>query len=204
MPTWPPRWTEISDPDVLAAIERVPRHRFVPEHLQQRAYEDHPLPIGQGQTISQPYVVALMTQALELTPASKTLEIGTGSGYQTAILAELAGAVYTVEVRPELQARAKRILDDLGYANIHYRIGDGWLGWPEQAPFDAIIVTAAAPLWPPALIEQLAEGGRMVIPIGAEDWNQILWLVTKINGDLIKESLGAVRFVPLITPDRET
>jgi len=204
MPTWPPRWIEITDPDVLAAIERVPRHRFVPEHLHQHAYDDRPLPIGQGQTISQPFVVALMTQALELTPASKVLEIGTGSGYQTAILAELAGEVYTVEVRPELQERAKRILDDLGYATIHYRIGDGWLGWPQEAPFDAIIVTAAAPEWPQALIGQLAAGGRMVIPIGPEDWNQTLWRTTKINGDLIKETLGAVRFVPLIKPNPQS
>ncbi len=202
MPTWPPRWTDITDPDVLAAIERVPRHRFVPEHLQPYAYDDRPLPIGSGQTISQPYVVALMTQALQLTPESKVLEIGTGSGYQTAILAELAGEVYTVEVREELQARAKRILQELGYQNIHFRVGDGWEGWPEEAPFDAIIVTAAAPEWPQALIAQLAEGGRMVIPVGKEDWSQTLWLVTKIDGNLIKESLGPVRFVPLIKPSQ--
>ncbi len=203
MPKWPPRWTEITDPDVLAAIERTPRHRFVPEHLQEQAYEDRPLPIGLGQTISQPFVVALMTQALALTPESKVLEIGTGSGYQTAILAELAGEVYTVEVRPELQERAKRILDDLGYANIHYRVGDGWEGWPEEAPFEAIIVTAAAPEWPQALIRQLAEGGRMVIPVGERDWSQTLWLLTKLDGSLIKESLGPVRFVPLIKPDQQ-
>ncbi len=203
MPKWPPRWTEITDPDVLAAIERAPRHRFVPEHLQDQAYEDRPLPIGLGQTISQPFVVALMTQALALTPESKALEIGTGSGYQTGILAELADEVYTVEVRPELQERAKRILDDLGYANIHYRVGDGWEGWPEEAPFDAIIVTAAAPEWPQALIRQLAEGGRMVIPVGEHDWKQTLWLLTKLDGSLIKESLGPVRFVPLIKPDQQ-
>ncbi len=203
MPKWPPRWTEITDPDVLAAIERTPRHRFVPEHLQEQAYEDRPLPIGLGQTISQPFVVALMTQALELTPESKVLEIGTGSGYQTAILAELAGEVYTVEVRPQLQERAKRILHDLGYANIHYRVGDGWEGWPEEAPFEAIIVTAAAPEWPQALIRQLAEGGRMVIPVGERDWSQTLWLLTKLDGNLIKESLGLVRFVPLIKPDQQ-
>ena len=202
MPKWPPRWIEITDPGVLAAIERVPRHRFVPEHLQQHAYDDRPLPIGQGQTISQPFVVAMMTQALALTPESKVLEIGTGSGYQTAILAELAGEVYTVEVRSDLQARAKRILDALGYANIHYRTGDGWAGWPEKAPFDAIIVTAAAPEWPRALISQLAEGGRMVIPVGEQDWNQTLWLLTKLDGNLIKDSLGPVRFVPLIKPEQ--
>ena len=202
MSKWPPRWIEITDPDVLAAVERVPRHRFVPKHLQQQAYDDRPLPIGQGQTISQPFVVALMTQALALTPESRVLEIGTGSGYQTAILAELAGEVYTVEVRSDLQARAKRILDALGYANIHYRTGDGWAGWPEKAPFDAIIVTAAAPEWPRALISQLAEGGRMVIPVGEQDWNQTLWLLTKLDGNLIKDSLGPVRFVPLIKPEQ--
>ena len=200
MRKWPPHWTEINDPDVLAAIERVPRHRFVPEHLQDHAYDDRPLPIGLGQTISQPFVVALMTQALAPTPEARVLEIGTGSGYQTAILAELAGRVYTVEVRPELQERARRILDELGYHNIHFRVGDGWKGWPEEAPFDAIIVTAAAPEWPQALIDQLAEGGRMVIPVGEHDWNQTLWLLTKLNGNLTKESLGPVRFVPLIKP----
>lgn len=202
MPKWPPHWIEVTDPDVLAAIERVPRHRFVPEHLHEHAYDDRPLPIGQGQTISQPFVVALMTQALHLTPESKVLEIGTGSGYQAAILAELADEVYTVEVRPELQERARRILDALGYANIHYRVGDGWMGWPEEAPFDAIIVTAAAPEWPQALIRQLAEGGRMVIPVGENDWNQTLWLLTKLDDSLIKESLGPVRFVPLIKPEQ--
>jgi len=204
MPKWPPRWIEVTDPDVLTAIERVPRHRFVPKHLQQHAYDDRPLPIGQGQTISQPFVVALMTQALALTPESRVLEIGTGSGYQTAILAELADEVYTVEVRPELQERAQRILDALGYANIHYCVGDGWMGWPEESPFDAIIVTAAAPEWPQALIKQLAEGGRMVIPVGENDWNQTLWLLTKLDDSLIKESLGPVRFVPLIKPEQSS
>ena len=200
MSRWPPRWPEITDSAVLDAIKCVPRHRFVLETQQKLAYDDRPLPIGQGQTISQPFIVALMTQALAISHESKVLEIGTGSGYQTAILAELADEVYTVEVRPELQDRARRILDDLGYAHIHYRVGDGWLGWPEEAPFDAIIVTAAAHTWPQALIKQLAEGGRMVIPIGEQDWSQTLWLVTKRDGELIKESLGPVRFVPLIEP----
>ena len=200
MPTWPPRWTEITDSAVLAAIERVPRHRFVPEAYQEWAYEDRPLPIGLGQTISQPFIVALMTQALELAPESRVLEIGTGSGYQTAILAELAGEVYTVEVRPELQARARRILHDLDYANIHYRVGDGWQGWPEESPFDAIIVTAAAPEWPQALLRQMDEGGRMVIPVGAQDSNQTLWLLSKLDDSLVKASLGLVRFVPFIKP----
>lgn len=200
MSRWPPRWPEITDSAVLDAIKRVPRHRFVPETHQKLAYDDRPLPIGQGQTISQPFIVALMTQALAISHESKVLEIGTGSGYQTAILAELADEVYTVEVRPELQERARRILDDLGYANIRYRVGDGWQGWPEEAPFDAIIVTAAAHTWPQALLNQLAQGGRMVIPIGEQDWNQTLWLVTKLDGDLVKESLGPVRFVPLIEP----
>jgi len=198
MKKWPPTWREIHDPAVLAAIERVPRHRFVPEHLQDQAYEDRPLPIGLEQTISQPYIVALMTQALALTPDSKVLEIGTGSGYQTAILAELAGDVYTVEVRPELQERARQILAELGYDNIHFRVGNGWEGWPEEAPFDAIIVTAAATEIPQALVQQLAPGGRMVIPVGEHEWNQHLWLLTKHEDGLEKESLGPVRFVPLI------
>ncbi|RME85036.1 MAG: protein-L-isoaspartate(D-aspartate) O-methyltransferase, partial [Caldilineae bacterium] len=156
MPSWPPHWTDILDKDVLAAIERVPRHRFVPREYREYAYHDRPLSIGYGQTISQPYVVALMTELLGLTPQSKVLEIGTGSGYQTAILAELAAEVYSVEVIPELSQRAARTLRELGYQNVHLRVGDGWEGWPEHAPYDGIIVTAAAPDWPPRLVEQLA------------------------------------------------
>ena len=204
MRKWPPRWIDITDPDVLAAIERVPRHRFVPSEFQEYAYEDRPLPIGHGQTISQPYVVALMTQLLELTPDSKVLEIGTGCGYQTAILAELAKEVYTVEVIPELSERAKKTLTELGYKNIHFRVGDGWEGWPEHAPYDGIIVTAAAAAWPEPLIEQLAEGGRMVIPVGPSGWDQMLWKATKIGGALVKERIAPVRFVPLVSTDQES
>ena len=196
---WPPHWSEITDRDVLSAIERVPRHRFVPPDHQEYAYEDRPLPIGHGQTISQPFIVALMTQLLELTPESKVLEIGTGCGYQTAILAELAKEVYTVEVLPELSARAQETLAELGYDNVRFRVGDGWDGWPEEAPFDGIIVTAAAPAWPPPLVEQLAEGGNLVIPVGPSGWDQVLWVATKREGEITKQNVAPVRFVPLVS-----
>ena len=199
MPKWPPPWIEISDPDVLAAVARVPRHRFVSPDLQGQAYEDHPLPIGYGQTISQPFVVALMTQLLALAPAARVLEIGTGCGYQTAVLAELARMVYTVEVIPELAAEAEARLGALGYANIHFRLGNGWEGWPDEAPFDGIVVTAAAVDWPPALVAQLAEGGNLVIPVGPAGWDQELWQATKVEGSLIKRRVGPVRFVPLVS-----
>lgn len=200
MPRWPPPWTEIDDPDVLAAIARVPRHRFVSADQQDYAYEDHPLPIGFGQTISQPFIVALMTQLLELTPQAKVLEVGAGSGYQTAILAEVCREVYTVELIPDLAQQAEERLRGLGYSNIQFRQGDGWEGWPEAAPFDGIIVTAAASSWPPPLVEQLAEGGRMVIPIGPAGWDQDLWQATKREGRLRKRCRGPVRFVPLVSP----
>ncbi len=200
MPRWPPLWTEIDDPDVLAAIARVPRHRFVSADQQDYAYEDHPLPIGFGQTISQPFIVALMTQLLELTPQAKVLEVGAGSGYQTAILAEVCREVYTVELIPDLAQQAEERLRGLGYSNIQFRQGDGWEGWPEAAPFDGIIVTAAASSWPPPLVEQLAEGGRMVIPIGPAGWDQDLWQATKQEGRLRKRCRGPVRFVPLVSP----
>lgn len=201
MPKWPPRWIEITDSAVLEAVARVPRHRFVPAQYREHAYEDRPLPIGWGQTISQPFIVALMTELLELTPTAKVLEIGTGCGYQTAILAELADEVYSVELISELSARARATLTELGYDNIHLRVGDGWEGWPEEAPFDGIIVTAAAAVWPPALIEQLAEGGNIAIPVGPAGGEQILWQGTKIDGDLIKRRIGPVRFVPLVSAD---
>lgn len=199
MPKWPPRWIEISDKNVLEAITRVPRHRFVPESYREQAYEDRPLPIGFGQTISQPFVVALMSELLELSLSDKVLEIGTGCGYQTAILAELAGTVYTIERIPELSDRARRTLRELGYTNIHFRVGDGWQGWPDAAPFDGIIVTAAAATWPPALLEQLSNGGRIVIPIGPAAGDQMLWQATKVGDDFIKRRIGPVRFVPLIS-----
>ena len=202
--TWPPRWTEITDRDVLSAIKRVPRHRFVPPDHQEYAYEDRPLPIGHGQTISQPFIVALMTQLLELTPEAKVLEIGTGCGYQTAILAELAKEVYTVEVLPELSARAGKTLAELGYDNVRFRVGDGWDGWPEESPFDGIIVTAAAPAWPPPLVEQLAEGGNLVIPVGPSGWDQVLWRATKREGEITKQHVAPVRFVPLVSEQDES
>jgi len=187
----------ITDTRVLEAMRKVPRHIFVEEALKDQAYGDYPLPIGEGQTISQPYIVALMTEALELKGPEKVLEIGTGSGYQTAILAELARWVYSIERYPALARRAKRILEALGYHNVIIRVGDGTRGWPEMAPFDAIIVTAAGPKIPEPLLQQLAEGGRLVMPIG-DEWSQTLIKVTKKGGKLYKEDLGAVRFVKLV------
>ena len=199
---WPPHWPDITDPAVLAAVAAVPRHRFVPPEYVDAAYEDAPLPIGQGQTISQPYIVALMTQALRLTPESRVLEIGAGSGYQAAILAHITPHVWSVELRPELGRTAQERLRGLGYP-VEVKIGDGWQGWPEHAPYDAIIVTAAAPEVPPALAAQLAEGGRLVIPVGESTWDQTLWLIEKLSGaKLRREFLADVRFVPLIgSPD---
>ncbi len=196
---WPPRWADITDPAVLAAVAAVPRHRFVPPEYVDAAYDDCPLPIGQGQTISQPYIVALMTQALRLTADSRVLEIGTGSGYQAAILAHITPHVWSVETRPELGRAAQERLQGLGY-NVAVKIGDGWQGWPEHAPYDAIVVTAAAPEVPPALVAQLAEGGRLVIPVGESAWDQVLWLIEKWpGGRLHAEQLADVRFVPLVS-----
>ncbi len=193
------RRSGIRDERVLEAIARVPRERFVPREWRDEAYADHPLPIGEGQTISQPYIVALMTQALDLKPGEKVLEIGTGSGYQTAILAEMGADLHTVELRPSLLEAARRRLERLGYSNIHYRLGDGHLGWPELAPYDAILVTAAPDEIPPALIEQLAPGGRMVIPVGPTPGYQTLWLILKDrNGGIRRVDLGGVAFVPLV------
>jgi len=187
----------IRDERVLSAMEKVPRHLFVlPEYLF-AAYDDRPLPIGLGQTISQPYIVALSTEALELSGEEKVLEIGTGSGYQTAILAELAKEVFTVERLPELSFEAQERLRRLGYTNVHFRVGDGTKGWPEEAPFPAILVTAAAPKVPKSLFAQLAEGGRMVIPVGGR-FHQDLWLVRKVGGEPVYEHLCPVTFVPLI------
>jgi len=187
----------IHDARVLSAIEKVPRHLFVlPEYLF-AAYDDRPLPIGLGQTISQPYIVALSTEALELSGEEKVLEIGTGSGYQTAILAELAKEVFTVERLPELSWEAQERLRKLGYTNVHFRVGDGTKGWPEEAPFPAILVTAAAPRLPKSLFAQLSEAGRMVIPVGGR-FHQDLWLVRKVGGEPVYEHLCPVTFVPLI------
>ena len=190
------------DPRVLAAIRAVPRHAFVPDAMRARAYRNRPLSIGHGQTISQPYIVAVMTDALTLTPESRVLEIGTGSGYQAAILAELAGQVFTVETVAALSERAQSVLAVLGYRNIHFRIGDGNAGWPEHAPFDAIIVTAAAPAMPQALTEQLAPGGRMVLPLGITGGLQSLIRIDKdAAGRITETAMLPVAFVPLVSRD---
>jgi protein-L-isoaspartate(D-aspartate) O-methyltransferase len=187
---------------VLAALSNVPRHRFVPEEYVRAAYADHPLPIGFGQTISQPYIVGLMSEALKVEPGDRILEIGTGSGYQAAILAEMGAEVYTVEIIPELAERAAKILADLGYTGVHTQNTDGYFGWEEHAPYDAIIVTAAPDHLPQALGEQLKEGGRLVIPIGPTGSVQTLWLFEKQNGELAATNLGAVSFVPLTGGDK--
>jgi len=189
---------EVSDPRVLAAMEAVPRHRFVPAQYAEDAYGDHPLPIGYGQTISQPYIVALMTELLELKGHEKVLEIGAGSGYQAAILSLLAREVFTVERIPQLAEKARERLSELGYRNVHIRVGDGYEGWPEHAPYDAIIVTCAAEEIPPPLIEQLADGGRMVIPLGESGWSQRLVLVRKRGAELEQREIAGVVFVPLV------
>jgi protein-L-isoaspartate(D-aspartate) O-methyltransferase len=187
----------ITDPRVLAAMGKIPRHHFVPRHLRDQSYGDYPLPIGEDQTISQPYIVALMTQALELTGTEKVLELGAGSGYQAALLGELAAQIFTIERLPTLAQSAKQALDALGYTNVHVRVGDGTLGWPEEAPFDAILVTAGSPKIPPPLLEQLAMGGRLVIPVG-DSYTQTLTRVRRTPEGLKKEYLGGCRFVKLI------
>lgn len=187
----------IHDPLVLKAMGKVPREAFVPKDLRESAYDDNPLPIREGQTISQPYIVALMTEALELKGSEKVLEIGTGSGYQAAILAEIAKEVYTVERVGSLSEKAEQILGSLGYANIHFKIFNGTLGWPEHSPYDAIMVTAGAPEIPESLIEQLGEGGRLVIPVG-DRLGQDLLKIRKTRGKTTTEDMGAVRFVNLV------
>lgn len=187
----------IRDPRVLRAMGKVPRDKFVEEALVGEAYNDHPLPIGNKQTISQPYIVALMTEALNLTGEENTLEIGTGSGYQTAILAEMSKKVYTIERIRSLMVKARQTLQELGYTNILFKAFDGTLGWAEYAPYDAIIVTAGSPKIPQPLIEQLADGGRMVIPIG-DKYSQELIKVTNEKGIYIEENLGGCRFVNLV------
>lgn len=186
----------IRSPKVLAAMERVPRHLFVPEKLVARSYHDEPVPIGERQTISQPYMVAAMTEALELEGQERVLEVGGGSGYQAAILAQLAREVITIEAREALAEAARERLALLGYGNVRVVTGDGTLGWAEAAPFDAILVAAAAPEIPPPLIEQLAEGGRLVIPVGRSD-RQMLMRIRKSSDNAVQEELFACQFVPL-------
>ena len=193
---------EIKDARVLEAMRKVPRHLFVPVELREHAYENRPLPIGEDQTISQPYIVALMTQLLDLRPESKVLEVGTGSGYQAAVLAELCRDVYTIEILEPLATRAAATLRQLGYERIHVRAGDGYLGWPEASPFDGIIVTCAPESIPRPLREQLAEGGRLVIPVGPSG-DQELVLVVKEKGELVQRAVIPVRFVPMTGPGVE-
>ncbi len=190
----------ITDPGVIGAMVRVPRERFVPLEQQRSAYDDRPLPIGYRQTISQPYIVAYMTDALRLDPGARVLEIGTGSGYQAAVLAELAAKVYSIEIVPALAERARDTLTALGYANVDVRLGDGYAGWPDEAPFDAIIVTAAPDHVPQPLIEQLAPGGRMIIPVGQD--RQSLTLITRTAEGVTQERMLRVLFVPM-TGDAE-
>ncbi len=187
----------IKDPRVIAVMKKIPRHLFVPENYRSQAYEDHPVPIEEKQTISQPYIVALMTEALRLKGNERVLEIGTGSGYQTAILAELADKVFTIERIELLHRKAKERLDKMGYKNIFYRLGDGTMGWPEEAPFDCILVSAGAPALPQPLVDQLAMGGRMIIPVG-DKLSQELVLVERVPEGIRKSFLGGVRFVDLV------
>ena len=186
----------ISDRYVLEAMEAVPRHRFVPAEYSDEAYDDHPLPIGYGQTISQPYIVALMSQALDVEPGEKVLEIGTGSGYQAAVLAAMQLEVFTIEIIPELADRAVATLDELGY-DVSVRAGDGYFGWEEEAPFDAVIVTAAPDHVPQPLVDQLGTDGVIVIPVGPIGAVQTLWRFrVDASGDIVAESLAPVSFVP--------
>jgi protein-L-isoaspartate(D-aspartate) O-methyltransferase len=187
----------ITDPRVLEAMRRVPRHQFVEEALRDRAYGDHPLPIGEEQTISQPYIVGLMTSLLELTGREKVLEVGTGSGYQTAVLSRLARRVCSIERIPRLAERARASLERLGYDNVWVRVANGTLGWPDEAPFDRILVAAGGPAVPPPLFQQLVEGGRMVLPIG-DAANQVLTVVENIGGEPRTSPYGDCKFVKLV------
>ena len=193
---------DITDARVLAAMAAVPRHRFVPKELESQAYDDNPLPIGHGATISQPYIVALMTQAALIQPGQRVLEVGTGSGYQAAVLAQLTDQVYTIELVPELAQVAADRLARLGYSQVAVKTGDGCLGWPEHAPFDAILVTAAAPEVPAALKEQLKDGGRLVIPVGPIFGPQYLLRLTKQGTTFKEEVITPVAFVPLVKPKK--
>jgi protein-L-isoaspartate(D-aspartate) O-methyltransferase len=186
----------IKDPRVLEAFRTVPRHRFVPPEAQRLAYEDESIPIGEGQTITPPFDVAFMTEALAPRPTDRVYEVGTGSGYQASILSRLVKEVYSVEIHAPLGERAAGVIKDLGYTNIHTRVGDGYAGWPEAAPFDAIIVTCAPQKIPPPLVEQLKEGGRMVIPLG-DRYNQTVYLIEKRDGMLHQKTLRPTLFVPM-------
>ena len=189
----------VHDARVLRAMRDTPRHLFVPEDLRSSAYEDHPLPIGHGQTISQPYIVAFMTELLAVQPEMTVLEIGTGSGYQAAILAALSKTVYTIEIVPELASRAVEVFDRLALSNIETRVGDGYAGWPEHAPFDRILLTAAPPEIPQALIDQLSPGGRLVAPVGRWSWAQELIVLEKDRYGKVRERTSLpVRFVPMV------
>ena len=188
----------VSDRSVLDAMGKVPRHVLVEPRMRDQAYADHPLPIGEGQTVSQPYVVALMTEMLKLKPGDRVLEIGTGSGYQAAVLAEIVQEVYSIEIRKQLAQRAEQALQGLGYRNVKVKQGDGYFGWEEHAPFDAIIITASANHIPPPLIRQLKEGGRLIIPLGRTVYYQVLTLGTKRKGELDVEQFGDVAFVPMV------
>ena len=190
---------DIRNPAVLDAMRRVPRHEFVPEHLRDRAYEDNPLPIGAGQTISQPYIVAYMTQAIEPAKTDRVLEIGTGSGYQAAVLAELVSEVYTIEIAPSLAARSSAVLKTLGYTNVHAREGDGYAGWPDAAPFDKIVVTAAPDTIPPALVDQLKTDGIMAVPVGRGF--QMMTILRKSATGTVTTITMEVIFVPMIKKD---
>lgn len=188
----------VKDPATLKSMLEVPRERFVPPTIRSMAYEDGPLPIGEGQTISQPYIVALMTQAAELTPDSTVLDIGTGSGYAAAVLSRIVKEVYTIERIASLSQNAQKVFQELGYTNITAKVGDGTLGWPEKAPFDAIIVTAGAPVTPDSLLAQLKTGGRLIIPVGDSLSQQLFRFWKHEEGHFTKEILDYVRFVPLI------
>ena len=189
---------DITDQNVLEIMGRVERHRFVDKHLQSVAYADHPLPIDEGQTISQPYIVALMTQILKLKSGEKVLEIGTGSGYQAAVLSEITDSVYSIEIRKNLAEKAETRLKELGYGNVKVKAADGYFGWEEYAPFDAVIVTCAANHIPPPLTKQLKEGGRLIIPLGSTTYYQTLTLITKIKGELDVQHISGVTFVPMV------
>ncbi len=190
----------VHDEKVLRVMREVPRHLFVPPHLRAAAYQDKPLPIGNGQTISQPYIVALMTELLQPQPEDVILEIGTGSGYQAAVVSRLARQVYSIEIVPRLGLAAERLLERLGFANVRVRIGDGYLGWPEHAPFDGILVTAAPPEIPPALRAQLKRGGRMVVPVGKAGKTQKLMVLEKseTSDHIVERTVISVRFVPMV------